>query len=72
MISDENLEKLSHEIDDVLGDLGVRYGINMLSLTSVVLARLALMNMFIGNKEDFNRLIHEAVLPVTEKEISLH
>jgi hypothetical protein len=44
----------------------------MLSLTSVVLARLALMNMFIGNREEFNRLIHEAVLPVTEKEVSLH
>lgn len=72
MISDENLEKLSHEIDDMLGDLGIRYEINMLSLTSVVLARLALMNMFVGNKEDFNRLIHESVLPVTEKEISLH
>jgi hypothetical protein len=72
MISDENLEKLSHEIDDMLGDLGIRYEINMLSLTSVVLARLALMNMFIGNREDFNLLIHEAVLPVTEKEVSVH
>lgn len=72
MISDENLEKLSHEIDDMLGDLGIRYEINMLSLTSVVLARLALMNMFVGNREDFNRLIYESVLPVTEKEISLH
>ena len=72
MISDENLEKLSHEIDDMLGDLGIKYEINLLSLTSVVLARVALMNMYIGNREDFNRLIHESLLPVTEKEISLH
>ena len=72
MISDENLEKLSHEIDDMLSDLGIKYGINLLNLTSVVLARVALMNMYMGNREDFNRLIHEAVLPATEKEVSLH
>lgn len=72
MISDENLEKLSHEIDDMLSDLGIRYEINLLNLTSVVLARVALMNMYMGNREDFNRLIHEAVLPATEKEVSLH
>ena len=72
MISDEDLVTLSYEVDDVLTELGNRYGINVLSMTSIVLARLALMNMFVGNREDFNRLIHEAVLPVTEKEISLH
>jgi hypothetical protein len=72
MISDEDLVTLSYEVDDVLTELGNRYGINVLSMTSIVLARLALMNMFVGNREDFNRLIHEAVLPVTEKEVSLH
>jgi len=72
MISDEDLVTMSHEVDDVLTELAARYGVNILSLTSIVIARLALMNMFIGNREDFNRLIHEAVLPVTEKEISLH
>lgn len=72
MISDEDLVRLSYEVDDVLTELGNKYGINVLSMTSIVLARLALMNMYVGNREDFNRLIHEAVLPVTEKEISLH
>jgi hypothetical protein len=72
MISDEDLVTLSYEVDDVLTELGNKYGINVLSMTSIVLARLALMNMYVGNREDFNRLIHEAVLPVTEKEISLH
>jgi len=72
MISDEDLVKLSYEVDDTLTDLGNKYGINVLSMTSIVLARLALMNMYVGNREDFNRLINEAVLPVTEKEISLH
>lgn len=72
MISDEDLIRLSHEVDDMLTELGNRYGINVLSMTSVVLARLALMNIHVGNREDFNLLIHEAVLPATEKEISLH
>jgi len=72
MISDEELVTMSYEVDDALTEIGNRYGVNVLSLTSIVLARLALMNIYVGNREDFNRLIHEAVLPATEKEIALH
>ena len=73
MISDEQIERMSHEVDDMLGDLGVKYGVSVLSLTGIVLARLALFNIHLGNRDDFNKLIHETLLPaVDEKEISLH
>ncbi len=57
MPSDDNLAKLSFEVDDIIADLVNRYQMNPLSLTAVVLARLVLANDFIGSGDDFRKLL---------------
>lgn len=57
MPSDDNLAKLSFEVDDIIADLVKRYQIDPLSVTAVILARLVLANEFTGSGEDFRKLM---------------
>jgi hypothetical protein len=57
MPSDDNLAKLSFEVDDVIADFVNRYQIDPLSVTAVILARLVLANEFTGSGEDFRKLM---------------
>ena len=55
--SDDDLAKLSFEIDDIIASLVMRYEIDPLSVTAVILARLVLANDFIGSGDDFRKLL---------------
>jgi hypothetical protein len=57
MPSDDDLAKLSFEIDDIIADLINRYQMNPLSLTAVILARLVLSNDYTGSGDDFRKLL---------------
>ena len=57
MPSDDDLAKLSFEIDDIIADLMKRYQIDPLSMTAVILARLVLTNDYTGSGDDFRKLL---------------
>jgi hypothetical protein len=57
MPSDDDLAKLSFEIDDIIADLMKRYKIDPLSMTAVILARLVLTNDYTGSGDDFRKLL---------------
>ena len=55
--SDDDLAKLSFEIDDIIASLVMRYEIDPLSVTAVILARLVLTNDYTGSGDDFRKLL---------------
>jgi hypothetical protein len=55
--SDDDLAKLSFEIDDIIASLVMRYKIDPLSVTAVILARLVLTNDYTGSGDDFRKLL---------------
>ena len=55
--SDDDLAKLSFEIDDIIASLVMRYEIDSLSVTAVILARLVLTNDYTGSGDDFRKLL---------------
>jgi hypothetical protein len=55
--SDDDLAKLSFEIDDIIDSLVMRYEIDPLSVTAVILARLVLTNDYTGSGDDFRKLL---------------
>ena len=57
MPDDEQLEKLSYEVDDFIQNLIEKYQINPLSLTAVILARIVLTNDYVGSGQDFRELL---------------
>jgi hypothetical protein len=57
MPNDDDLAKLSFEIDDIIADLMKRYQIDPLSMTAVILARLVLTNDYTGSGDDFRKLL---------------
>jgi hypothetical protein len=57
MVSDDDLAKLSFEVDDIITDLMKRYQIDPLSMTAVILARLVLANDNAGSGDDFRKLL---------------
>jgi hypothetical protein len=57
MPSDDQLEKLSYEVDDMIQKLIEKYQINPLSLTAVILARIVLTNDYVGSGQDFRELL---------------
>ena len=57
MPDDEQLEKLSYEVDDFIQNLIEKYQINPLSLTAVILARIVLTNDYVGSGKDFRELL---------------
>jgi hypothetical protein len=56
-MEDQKLVALSNEVDKILHNLSGKYGINALSLTGVVLARLKIIAEASEITEDFNKLL---------------
>lgn len=57
MMSDEDLEKLSYWLDDVLSGAMTKYQVPPLSLAAIVVARLAHLNMAADSVGDFKKLM---------------
>lgn len=53
----DKLSKLAFEVDDIIAALSVKYKIDPLTLTSIMLARLVLANDFTGSGDDFRKII---------------
>ena len=56
-MTDDKLSKLAFEIDDIMVELVNKHNIGPLTLTSVILARLVLMNDFTGSGDDFRKIM---------------
>jgi hypothetical protein len=56
-VQDDKLSKIAFEVDDIISELSLRYKIDPLSLTSIILARLVLTNDFTGSGDDFRKII---------------
>lgn len=57
MIKDEDLAKLSYEVDDIMHRLCVEYKISPLMLSSVMLARLSHLNVAAKTVDDYINLL---------------
>ena len=57
MISDEDLGKLSYEIDDIVHKLCIEYKVSPLMLSSVILARLSHINAASQSMVDYQKLL---------------
>jgi len=56
-VQDDKLSKLAFEVDDIIAGLVIKYEIDPLTLTSIMLARLVLTNDFTGSGADFRKII---------------
>ena len=56
-MQDDKLSKLAFEVDDIIAGLAIKYEIDPLTLTSIMLARLVLTNDFTGSGDDFRKII---------------
>jgi len=56
-VRNDKLSKLAFEVDDIIAGLVIKYEIDPLSLTSIMLARLVLTNDFTGSGDDFRKII---------------
>jgi hypothetical protein len=56
-VQNDKLSKLAFEVDDIIAGLVIKYEIDPLSLTSIMLARLVLTNDFTGSGDDFRKII---------------
>ncbi len=56
-MQDDRLSKIAFEVDDIISELSLRYKIDPLTLTSIILARLVLTNDFTGSGDDFRKII---------------
>ena len=56
-MQDDRLAKIAFEVDDIISELSLRYKIDPLTLTSIILARLVLTNDFTGSGDDFRKII---------------
>jgi hypothetical protein len=68
-MQDDRLAKIAFEVDDIIAELSIKYKIDPLTLTSIMLARLVLTNDFTGSGDDFRKIlanIPEPRLPSNE------
>ena len=56
-MENDRLSKIAFEVDDMIAALSVKYKIDPLTLTSIMLARLVLANDFTGSGDDFRKLM---------------
>jgi len=56
-VQDDRLAKIAFEVDDIIAGLVIKYEIDPLTLTSIMLARLVLTNDFTGSGDDFRKII---------------
>ena len=65
-MQDDKFSRMVYEIDDIIAELSVKYKIDPLSLTSIILARLVLTNDYAGAGDDFRKILSN----VPERHIS--
>jgi len=56
-LENDKLAKIAFEVDDIIAELSIKYKIDPLTLTSIMLARLVLTNDFTGSGDDFRKIL---------------
>jgi hypothetical protein len=56
-MQDDRLAKIAFEVDNIIAELSIKYKIDPLTLTSIMLARLVLTNDFTGSGDDFRKIL---------------
>lgn len=59
LIEDNELIKCSHEVDNFISEMGMKYGVSPLSLSAIISARLMLLNAEFGSIKNFQQLMYE-------------
>ena len=61
-MTDDKLHKMIREVDDTFAVLIEKYQLPPLSFSSIILARILLINESCGTGQDFRQLLSEVVL----------
>jgi hypothetical protein len=56
-VQDDKLSQIAYEIDDIIAELSIKYQIDPLALTSIMLARIVMTNDYVGSGADFRKLL---------------
>ena len=67
MLSDKDVEVLTHEIDDILANLALKHKVGFLSLAATINARLMRMAVELNGEEDLKRLLGHILTVATEE-----
>lgn len=62
-MQDDKLSQIAFEVDDILAELVLKYKLDALTLTSIILARLVLTNDFVGSGDDFRKIMANVPKP---------
>ena len=62
----DKLEEIAYEVDNYIASLAIKYEIDPLSLTAIMLGRLVMTNDYAGSGDDFRKLL--SVIP-TKRQI---
>ena len=57
VMSEGQLEIISHELDDYLIEFSMKYKVSPLSLSGIILARLAHLNNSFNSKDEYIKLL---------------
>jgi hypothetical protein len=56
-LENDKLSQIAFEIDDIISELSLKYEVEPLTLTSIMLARIVLTNDYVGSGADFRKLL---------------
>jgi hypothetical protein len=56
-LENDKLSQISFEVDDIIAELSLKYKMDPLTLTSIMLARIVLTNDYVGSGDDFRKLL---------------
>ena len=71
-MTDDNLLKMINEIDATFGNMVGKYQLPPLSFTSIVLARILLINENCGTGQDFRQLLSEVAVKTPKSQEVMH
>lgn len=67
MLTDANVEALTHEIDNILASLALKHEVGFLSLAATINARLMRMAVELNGQDDLKKLLAH-ILTITSEE----
>ena len=72
-MTDDKLASIAYKFDDYIAETSMNNNVDVLSLTSIFLARLVLCNDYAGCGNDFRKILsevaHYSPLPTNQQEI---
>ena len=71
-MTDDKLLKMINELDATFGDMIGKYQMPPLSFTSIVLARILLINESCGTGQDFRQLLSEVAVKTPKGQEVVH